>query len=224
MTPERMTRTLTLAFTLALAAWAQVPREIPAGMVFSDGATVARSPRPASTAKTGELLLVGDRVTAGSDGVLLLSCAEKRIVRLAPNAEATVTATGFTADAASLTVDRTVSACFLPPMRRMAVAGQIHVGAATMRGGDSDAPSGSLQSRIDALPTDTRDKLIEALTTVRGGDVVASLSRAALLENAGLLSDASDAYVRALSQLPAAAWIQRKLAELVDARERLAPR
>lgn len=216
-----MRKTLTLAFALALPALAQVPREAPAGMVLSDGASVARPPRPVASAKVGELLLVRDRVTAGSQGVLLLSCAEKRIVRLAPNSEAVVTAQGLESNGVALATDRLMSACFLPSVKRMPVAGKIHVGATTMRGDDGDAPPGSLQSRIDALPPAARDKLIEAWKTVHGGDAVAWLSRGALLEEAGLLSDAANSYVRALTQIPTAVWIQHKLVELADAREKL---
>lgn len=216
-----MKRTISLLL-ISAAALAQTPRETPVGMVFGHGASVARAPRSSVQAKVGELLMAGDRITTAGESATLLSCSERRIVRLAPNSEATVTAQGIEAAPGALTSERMVSACFLPPVKRMAVAGQTHLGAATMRGDAGGDPQDSLDARIEALPAATRDELVAALKLIQGGDAVASLSRGALFEKAGLLSDASAQYVRALAQLPGAAWIQHKLAELADARQRLA--
>ena len=215
-----MKRLALLASVTALAALAQLPRETPSGMIFSDGATVTRSPRTAVAARPGELLLAGDRIKAGADGVSLLSCPERKIVKLAPNAEAVVTRRGFDTTPANLSTERLVAGCFLPPVKRAPVAGPLHLGATTMRGDTPQTPEGSLQTRIDALPESVRESLVIGLKSIQGGDAIAWVSRGALLEQAGLLSDASGNYQRALAQLPTAFWLQTKLVELAEAREK----
>lgn len=212
-----------LAVLAAVPLWAQAPGEMPVGLVLEEGLTVTRAPRGGVAARPGEILLVGDKLKAGKKDVTLLSCPERRIVRLPPGAEATAGALGIQS-ARELAVARLVSACFLPPVRRAAVAGPQHLGATTVRTGLEDPPEDSLRARVDALSPEAREALRAALDSIEGDDVVAMISRGAALEKAGLMPEAAVAYWRACEKLPEAAWLRRKALEMEDATKRTQPR
>lgn len=215
-------RSAICAVLLAAALPAQSPRQPPAGLLLSEGATLARAPRGPAAARSGEILLPGDRLRASAP-VTLLDCGTRRILKFHPNTEFAVTGSGVQSTTGPApVVERFVAACFLPAVKRTPVAGPLHLGATSMRGETGAAAEGSLQARIDALPAATRDRLVANLKQISGDDAVACLSRAALLEEAGLLADASTYYSRALALLPQAFWIQIKIQELADVREKRA--
>ena len=201
----------------AVAMQAQLPRESPAGLVMAAGGSVTRAPRMAAAAPPGEVLLAGDVVTAGNEGLEVLSCAERRIVKLSPMGQATVTEQGLRAKRGLLMVQRMVGGCFLPPVRRMPVAGPQHLGATSMRAGPQEEKQGSLEERIAKLGEQRAAQVRAKLAQIEGGDTVAWISRGSVLEGAGLLGDASEAYVKAAEMLPDAVWLRSKVIELDDA-------
>ncbi len=215
-------RSAVCAIVLAAALAAQLPKQTPAGLLLSEGATLTRAPRGPAAAKSGEILLPGDRLRA-STAVTLLDCGTRRILKFHANTEFAVSDSGIQSTSGPApVVERFVSACFLPSVRRTPVAGPLHLGATTMRGETGAAADGGLHARINALPGPTRDRVVAGLKQIEGDDGIAWVSRAALLESVGLLADATAYYEKALAQLPSAFWIQTKIQELADARDRAA--
>lgn len=201
----------------AAVAQAQLPRETPAGLMLEGGGSVTRAPRLAVEARPGEVLLAGDVVTTRKNPLNVLSCADRRIVKLTPGTEATVTEKGLKATRGVLMVERLVAACFLPSVRRMPVAGPQHLGATSMRAGTQGPQRGTLDERVAQLGEPKAKEVRVKLAQIEGEDAVAFISRGAALEGAGLLADAREAYVKAAELLPDAAWLRAKVIEMDDA-------
>lgn len=211
-----------LAFLTILTAsgWAQVPLHRPAGLVLSSGASVQRGSGPAVRVAAGELVFAGDLIRAGGQPVELLACGKQERIRLAPGAALQAGDSEWTAKAGAILERTAVASCYLPPSPRVSLASQQHYGVLAARSGSIPPPAGTLEERVHAVPEPRRSELKSALQKLDAAlrddpqDAGALISRAAVLEQSGLLFDAGESYRAAAGILPGTPWLRKKVIDI----------
>jgi hypothetical protein len=214
-------RLLALLTILTTAAWAQVPLHRPAGLVLGNGASIQRGNGPAVRVVAGELVFSGDLIRAAGQPVDLLACGTQERIRLAPGATLQAGESGWTAQAAAGILERTpVASCYLPPSPKVSLASQQHYGVLAARSGSIPPPTDTLEQRIHAVPEPRRSELKSALQKLDVAlrddprDAGALISRAAVLEQSGLLFDAGESYRTAAGILPGTPWLRKKVIDI----------
>ncbi len=216
-----MVRILSLnaGFVAVLAAAAQVPQAPAVGLLMSDGATVERGRQSAAPARAGELLFAGDRVRAGANTPAILVCPARAKLTLEPGSDVLLTPEGWERKSGPEPNGQPVASCYLPVSPRLSIASQQQYGVLVARTGTILSPQGTLQDRIMALPEPRRKQLrtdLDALEPLAADDPLRILGQGTLLEQAGLLFDAHQAYTAAARHFPSAIWLRRKIAVLED--------
>lgn len=189
-----------VVLALAFAA----PAGPPAGLLLSEGAEVARDGRAAVAAPAGELLYPGDVIRA-KEPVKLISCSEKLMSTLPAGETARVEIMAIWADRWQSRTQ--IGACFLPPVVKGPVGGPKHLGAMMIRSMDAQKP-GTRETRIQALPPERRELVLQQLPLLGGEGPEAHIMRGALFQRNLLHWDAREEFEAALRLWPKASWLR----------------
>lgn len=215
-----MRRSLLACALWVPAAFSQVPMYRPVGLILGAGASVQRGSQPAVRAQAGELLFAGDVIRAGAESVAVLSCSQKTRFRLAPASEAVVAEGDWALKSGSIADRSSVDSCYLPESPKLSLASQQHYGVLAARSGSIPPPAGTFEQRVGSVPEPKRSELKTALQRLDSAlrqdprDAGSHISRAAVLEQSGLLYDAGESYRTAAVMMPGASWLRRKVIEI----------
>lgn len=215
-----MRRSLLACILWVPAAFSQVPMYRPVGLVLGAGATVQRGSQPAVAVQAGELLFAGDVIRAGQQPVAVLSCSRQMRFLLDAATEASVAEGEWKLKSGRITGEAPVSSCYLPDSPKLSLASQQHYGVLAARSGSIPPPPGTFEQRVSGVPEPKRTELKSALQRLDSAlredprDAGSHISRAAVLEQSGLLYDAGESYRTAAVMMPGAAWLRRKVIEL----------
>jgi hypothetical protein len=215
-----MARLLLALSVLAAIAGAQVPLYRPAGLVLSAGATIERAGQPVAKVQVGELVFPGDTLRAGQAELSVLSCSENARLRLAPATEVRASDGEWAVASGKIVAREAVTSCYLPSSPKLSLASQQHYGVLAARSGSIPPPEGTFEQRVSSVPEPKRSELKTALQRLDSSlredprDAGAHISRAAVLEQSGLLYDAGESYRTAAVMMPGAPWLRRKVIEI----------
>lgn len=198
---------------------AQVAKEQPVGLVLAaQGGQLLRAGTALPlTAKPGDILFAGDSLTSGRTPVSALYCPDKSSVVLAPEGEFLFEARQLRVKSGRLTDKKAMSSCFLPVLERVSVASQQHYGVSITRAGLPPVPSGSFESRLQALAEAQRTALLAELGSLDKASAAdpkepaIQLARAGLFEKYNLKPDAAAEYRKLAEKWPDAVWIESRL-------------
>jgi tetratricopeptide (TPR) repeat protein len=201
-------------------------KEQPVGLALNpgDGQVVRAGSELPIKLKAGDMLFTGDAVRTGAAASTLLFCPEKVSQQIEPKSEAVLEAKAIKTRSGKLGAKTPVQSCFLPQTVRVAVASQQHYGVTMVRALTPAKPdSGSLASRLQALPDAERNRLSAELGPVQKAlasnpdDQAAQLALAAILESGKLTLDAVATYRKVAARWPEAVWVRGKIFELEEA-------
>jgi hypothetical protein len=205
---------------LSALAGAQVPLYRPAGLVLSAGATIERAGQSAAKVQVGELIFAGDTLRSGSTELSVLSCSETARLKIAPGTELQVADGEWELRSGRVIHREPVASCYLPSSPKLSLASQQHYGVLAARSGSIPPPEGTFEQRVGAVAEPKRSELKNALQRLDSSlredprDAGAHISRAAVLEQSGLLYDAGESYRTAAVMMPGAPWLRRKVIEI----------
>lgn len=194
----------------ALSAGAQGRKIVPVGLVMGAGAIITRDKQSAPV-KPGEVIFAGDRLQAGTTSVPFLFCPQKITASVAAKGEAVFEEKEL---AGAIENRKPVSACFLPAVQKLSIASQQHFGVMMTRAGVISAPRTTFAERVQSLPQEKRAELEADLAAIPANEPSMAAIRGAILERAGLIYDALEAYRVFASTFDEAAWVKRKIIEL----------
>jgi tetratricopeptide (TPR) repeat protein len=221
-------RRIRLLAGLAPLLWslsAATEKEQPVGLIMTPGGgkLLRAGNELPLTAKAGDILFAGDSLRSESEALSFLFCPEKSLQSLPPKTEVVLAPAQVRVKAGRLGSKNPVGACLLPQVVRVSVASQQHYGVTmtrTLR--PAQPPEATLASRLQALPPDQRQALLQELEPLdktlaaQAGDPAARMARAALLENYKLTADALEDYKKLAAIWSDAAWVRGKIFELQE--------
>jgi tetratricopeptide (TPR) repeat protein len=215
-----MRRALCFLFLIPGAALGQASKEQPVGLVLrSDGASLLRAgTEMALTARTGDILFSGDSLRAATGSVSFLFCPEKSQYTLPAGGQVIMDAKAVQVRAGQLGDKTAAPFCVLPQLERNVSASALHIGGSATRAMKAiEAPTGSYEQRVAALPAERRTALAgevadaDKALAANADNIPARLARAQVLEKYGLAADAAAEYTQVRKQAPDAAWVQTRL-------------
>ena len=169
-------------------------------------------------AKAGDILFPGDSIRAAGGTVSFLFCPANSLQTLARTGEVLLSSGELAVTSGSLTNEQEVTACILPSVERSIAASQQHYGGSLVRDLQPEqAPDGTTESRIQALPEAQRKALLQRLKPVDEAiaadpdNQAARVARAALFEQYNLSTDALREYRHIAETWPDAAWVKSRL-------------
>jgi len=197
-------------------AWAEEKLEQPVGLVLaSQGGMLLRAGTSLPLgAEPGDILFSGDSLKsdAGSSAVFLF-CPTNSAQQLDESSEVEFDVRQLRVGKGRLTDRKPAPICILPQLERAPIAGVKHYGASMGPRSEAGGPAtGGLEERLQALPENVRQPLVEDLARIDGAiagnqqDLAAHVARAAVLEKTGLKGDAADEYKTIRARWPGAAW------------------
>jgi tetratricopeptide (TPR) repeat protein len=214
-----------LWLSMALVPLAAQQKEQPVGLALNpgDGQVLRAGSELPIKLKAGDILFAGDAVRSGAAPATFLYCPDKASQQLDPKSEAVLETKTLKLKSGKLGAKTPVQSCFLPQAVRVAVASQQHYGVTMVRALTPAKPdSGTLASRLQALPDAERQRLMRELEPVQKAveanpdDQAANLALATLLESGKLNSDAVAAYRKVAAKWPEAVWVRGKIFELEE--------
>src|ERR1041385_7098559 len=197
-------------------------KEQPVALVLESGG--GRVIRPGSelslSVMPGELLFAGDALLSIERPVTFAFCPEKNSQKLNPGGRVVFQTAQVQVQAGALSDRQPVPACLLPMVERNPSATRSHYGETRTR--SLEAPglqTGSVESRIAALPTDQRSALMAELEPISRAlaanpqDRTAQLARATLLDKYGLHQDAGQQFADLSKSWSGADWTRQLIHE-----------
>jgi tetratricopeptide (TPR) repeat protein len=199
-----------------VSALADTPREEPVGLVLLPGAgkVLRAGAETPLAAHAGDILFAGD--TLRDDGALasFLYCPQKTSQSL-EHGEVVLEAKQIKIKSGKLSDSKSVGACFLPTVVRVAVASQQHYGVSMTRGltkpGDDALPFTALPGNVQAEAAPFENAL-----QANPNDTQSLLEEAAVFDRNKLESNAVATYRKAAQQWPDAVWIRGRIFELEE--------
>jgi tetratricopeptide (TPR) repeat protein len=206
-----------LSLALAAAARADVQKEAPVGLVLSAGGgkLLRAGTETAIAARPGDVLFVGDAVRAEGAPSSFLFCPGKTSQTLGAGGEVRLEARQLKVKTGNLTDQKTVGACLLPQVVRLAVASQQHYGVTMTRGGPAELPP---PVPADRLPPEVQAELapLDKELAAAPRDMSLVLGRAAVFEKYKLLANALAEYKKVGGEWKDAVWVKRQIFDLQE--------
>jgi len=192
-------------------------REEPVGLILSaaGGKVVRANTETPLAARSGDILFSGDSLQAIASPASFLYCPAKSSQTLDPGGEVLLDAKQLKVRSGKLDPPKSVNACFLPQMVRVAVASQQHYGVSMTRG--LAKPEGDVIA-FDALPAAVRTAIgpFEQALRANPADVSPLVEEAAVFEQNKLEANALAAYRKIAQEWKDAVWVRGRIFELEE--------